>query len=130
MTGLLVALLAAVTPLAVAAPPVIVPSAPAIATMPQIVAGGIGASDYPHMARRHELTGQTRALLTVSRKGRVTRCSVARSSGHPLLDERTCQIAVSRMRLSPALDAAGTPIDADVVLPVVWALEDPPQPKR
>ena len=130
MTGLLVAFLATVAPPVVATPPAIAGNSPIIATMPRIVAGGIGASDYPPMARRHEWTGQTRALMSVSRKGRVTRCSIARSSGHPLLDERTCQIAVTRMRLSPALDAAGVPIDADVVLPVMWALEDPPKPKR
>ena len=130
MTGLLVALLAAVTPPAVATPPAIAPGRPAIATMPRVIAGGIVHSDYPRPALRYEMTGETRASVTVSRQGRVTRCSIARSSGHPILDERTCQIALTRMRLSPALDAAGTPIDANVVMPVVWALADPHKPKR
>jgi protein TonB len=130
LTGLLVALLAAVTPPAVAAPPAIAPSKPAIATMPKVIAGGIVHSDYPSPALRYEMTGETRASMTVSRQGRVTRCRIARSSGHLLLDDRTCQIALTRLRLSPALDAAGTPIDAEVVMPVLWLLGDPPTPKR
>ena len=130
MTGWLVVFLAGLASPVVAAPSVDAAIRPAVVTMPRIIAGGIVTADYPRLARRNDLSGVTRAALTVSRKGRVTRCAIARSSGHAILDAQTCRIAVARMRLSPALDAAGKPVEADVVLPVVWVLEERPTPTR
>jgi periplasmic protein TonB len=112
---------------AMAAPADTVPAKP-ISTMPHIIAGQIGESDYPRKARREDLTGETRAMLRVSRAGRVTRCSISRSSGHAILDARVCELALTRLRLAPARDTEGKPTEMDVVLPVLWKLEDSPKP--
>ena len=98
---------------------------PVIATMPRIIAGQITSEDYPPAALRNEAEGRTSAGLVIDPNGRVRRCRIAQSSGHEILDSRVCQLALIRMRFSPALDAAGQPIAVHVVLPVVWKIEEP-----
>ena len=114
----------------VGAPPKEFSFKPPLAVMPRIIAGGIEESDYPRIARRNDLTGETRASMTISPKGRVTRCSIVRTSGHAVLDERVCEIALTRMRLSPAIGTDGKRVEAEVVLPVKWILEEAPKPTK
>lgn len=101
---------------------------PVMATMPRIVAGQITSDDYPPAALRNEAEGRTSAGLVIDPHGRVRRCRIAQSSGHEILDSRVCQLALVRMRFSPALDATGQPMTVQVVLPVVWKIEEPAPP--
>lgn len=78
------------------------------------VAGGIRDSDYPQSALRERVSGTVFVQFTVQPNGRVTGCTVTRSSGSPLLDQTTCRVVEGRFRYRPATNAAGEPI-AEVV---------------
>ena len=96
----------------------------------RLIEGGLTRRDYRSL-RPFGLPGGRAVLdLMVLPDGRVGRCTIRQSSGLAAVDSALCAIVQPRMRLSPALDAAGTPIDANVVMPVVWALADPHKPKR
>jgi TonB family protein len=47
---------------------------------------------YPKRAIAAREEGAVGFIVTLDKKGDVTRCQVTHSSGHPLLDEETCQI--------------------------------------
>jgi protein TonB len=82
------------------------------------------ADDYPADAQRNGEEGTVQAELAVDSKGRVTGCTIVRSSGHASLDETTCSILQRRARFTPARDANGEAIpDSVVTPPVVWRLE-------
>ena len=99
-------------------------ASPMVSTPPRPIGGLISDRDYPPHALRREAQGQTRARLLIASDGRVTRCQVAKSSGHEDLDRRVCDLAVTRMQFSPALDAAGRPVAVEVILPVTWLVGD------
>ena len=79
--------------------------------------------DYPPESRRAEQQGVAKLLLTVSPEGRVTACSIYRSSGARPLDERSCPLAFERFRFRPAR-RDGIPVDDQAILPVDWPHED------
>ena len=71
---------------------------------------------YPADAwRRHE-AGTVNLLIHVAADGMPALVEVARSSGHPSLDEAAVR-AVARWRFDPALGAAG-PVPYDIPLAV------------
>lgn len=83
------------------------------------------ADDYPAKAQRNGEEGTVQARLAVDTRGRVTRCSIIRSSGHASLDQVTCDILRKRASFIPARDANGKAVpDSVVTPPVVWRLED------
>lgn len=90
---------------------------------PRPLHGLITAQDYPPAALRRSAEGRTLARLTIGTSGRVGHCSVAQSSGHADLDRRVCDLAITRMRFSPAIDAAGEPIAVDAILQVQWIVD-------
>lgn len=86
--------------------------------------GTITNDDYPAAAIRREEEGAVTARLTVGRDGRVTGCTIIRSSGSAVLDSTTCQLAVRRFRFDPALDRSGGPVEAQTTRTVRWELPD------
>ena len=76
-------------------------------------------SDYPAAAQRSGAEGTVQARLEIDVSGRVERCTVVRSSGHPVLDSATCTILSSRARFAPTRDGA-----TYVTPPVSWRLAD------
>lgn len=133
----LLALLGTVQPLAASAPPppvraltppaMIVPGPP-----PQTGPGGararanlasyVTADDYPREAIRAGEEGTTGFRLTIGPDGRVTACTVEKSSGSALLDAATCRIMQSRARFTPAVDPAGRPTSDSVSARIAWRL--------
>jgi protein TonB len=82
------------------------------------------ADDYPADAQRNNEQGTVQAKLAIDAKGRVSGCTVLRSSGHNSLDRATCSILQRRARFTPALDGSGKPVRSSYVTPpVVWRLE-------
>jgi protein TonB len=53
-------------------------------------------------------------VFTVGVHGRVTRCTVTRSSGVPELDALTCRLVQQRFVYRPATDRYGRPVSDDV----------------
>lgn len=74
------------------------------------IAGAIFPSDYPRDLRQRGLGGRVEMVFTVGTTGRVTSCTVTRSSGIPELDALTCRLIQQRFRYRPSTDRFGRPI--------------------
>ena len=80
------------------------------------VSGGPGASDN----RRGRYRGSLDAQLTIGADGRVSNCSVVRTSGNSELDALTCRIVQERARFTPAQDAQGRAVSSRANATYVW----------
>lgn len=76
--------------------------------------------DYPKQALRAESEGTSLLNLQVGTSGRLLRCTIARSSGSPLLDEQACRLYFKRGRF----ELSGTSRPVTVQAPVTWLLGD------
>jgi protein TonB len=85
-------------------------------------------SDYPRAAVRARASGIVFLRFVVAPSGRVSDCSVTRSSGNRALDETTCRLILQRFRYRPALDAEGRPVPATIRGEHVWDLGPEPEP--
>ena len=82
------------------------------------------ADDYPAEAQRNGEEGTVQVALSVEPNGKVSACTIIRSSNHESLDRATCSILQRRARFLPARDAAGRPVPDRVVSPpITWRLE-------
>jgi protein TonB len=78
------------------------------------IAGAITPSDYPPDLRSRGIGGRVGMVFTVGPNGRVTSCTVTRSSGVPELDSLTCRLIQQRFRYRPSTDRYGRPIADEV----------------
>ncbi|HEV8406750.1 MAG TPA: TonB family protein [Sphingomicrobium sp.] len=78
------------------------------------IAGEIKPSDYPRDLRERGIGGRVGIVFTVGTSGRVTSCTVTRSSGVPELDALTCRLIQQRFRYRPSTDRYGRPIPDEV----------------
>jgi protein TonB len=90
------------------------------------LSGGIDAGDYPSRALEAGIGGTVRMRFVVGPSGRVTSCTVTRSSGSAELDETTCRLITRRMRYRPATDARGQRIPATILGEHEWVAERRP----
>ena len=79
--------------------------------------------DYPAAAAEGGDQGSTGVRLTVGPDGRVTACSVTRSSGSSALDRATCSVLRSRARYEPARDQNGQPTTDTTNATITWRLQ-------
>jgi TonB family protein len=56
---------------------------------------------YPQRAIAAHEEGAVGFTVTLDNKGEVTRCQVTHTSGHPLLDEETCQLITLHAQFKP-----------------------------
>lgn len=91
-------------------------------TVLEWIGGRIKDSDYPRKALRAGASGTVYLRFTVGVKGRVTDCTVTRSSGNADLDETTCRLIVERFRYKPSRDANGRPYPDVVTGSHEWML--------
>jgi protein TonB len=84
------------------------------------IAGEIKVSDYPRAERRSGIGGRVEFRFTVGVTGRVTGCTITRSSGNAELDATTCRVVMQRFRYRPATNAAGYAIPAEVEGDHLW----------
>lgn len=92
-------------------------------TPPRFRSGRIRDSDFPDALRETTGGGTVGVRYTVLTTGRVANCRITRSSGVSLLDQTTCRLIVERFRFRPSLDAAGHPVQADIVENHEWVNE-------
>jgi len=78
------------------------------------IAGEIRPSDYPRDLRDQGIGGRVGMVFTVGPSGRVTSCTVTRSSGVPELDALTCRLIRERFVYRPSTDRYGRPIADEV----------------
>ncbi len=74
------------------------------------IRGDLSLADYPPHLRRAGIGGTVAVNMTVDPDGRVSRCSVAASSGNAELDQTTCRLVRERYVYEPARDAQGRPV--------------------
>jgi protein TonB len=80
----------------------------------ELIAGEITPRDYPRHLREAGIGGTVGILFTVGVNGRVTRCTVTRSSGAPDLDALTCRLIQQRFIYRPGTDRYGRPVSDEV----------------
>jgi protein TonB len=78
------------------------------------IAGEITQNDYPRHLRDAGVGGRVSFVFTVEPNGRVSRCTVTRSSGVPDLDALTCRLIQQRFVYHPSTDRYGRPIADEV----------------
>jgi protein TonB len=80
------------------------------------------SSNYPRRAEREGIEGSVGVAVTIGPDGRVSSCSVSRSSGSSDLDSAACDGMTRYARFDPALDAAGNPISDRWSTTIVYQL--------
>lgn len=93
---------------------------------PRHLRGSLSDRDYPPGLGEAGINGAVGVIYTVETDGRVTNCSVTRSSGSAILDDTTCSLIERRFRFEPARDGAGRPIRSNLVENYEWRVEDLP----
>ncbi|NJB96386.1 energy transducer TonB [Sphingomonas trueperi] len=90
------------------------------------IGGGITDADYPRAALNAGASGTVGLRFVVGVNGRVSSCTVTRSSGNRDLDETTCKLIRKRFRYVPSKDAAGRPYADTVTGEHRWDLYERP----
>lgn len=100
-------------------------------TPPRRIRGSLRDSDYPAGLGEAGIGGTVSVQFSVETDGRVGRCFVTRSSGHPELDDLTCRLIERRYRFRPSLGPDGRPVRAQVAENHTWeTIDDPPVESR
>ena len=87
------------------------------------IAGEITPRDYPRNLGQAGIGGRVGILFTVGVNGRVTRCTITRSSGVPELDALTCRLIQRRFVFRPATDRYGRPVPDEVEGEHIWEVD-------
>jgi protein TonB len=118
-----------ITPPAPIRPPAPPPAPPApVRTVSAEPANGdvrslFDPNNYPEAAQEANASGTAVAHLTIGTDGRVTGCSLERSTGFGVLDNYVCN-TLRRARFTPARDSSGNPTTGSYTTPpIVFKLE-------
>lgn len=87
------------------------------------IAGRITGNDYPRRPFEAGIGGTLFVRYIVGVRGRVTDCTVTRSSGNAELDQATCRLITERFRFKPRRNAAGKPVPAVIVEDHSWVVD-------
>ncbi|MEO1047282.1 MAG: TonB family protein [Pseudomonadota bacterium] len=79
-------------------------------------------SDYRSRWIREGLSGTASFTLEIDTRGRVSDCTITRSTGHAVLDGATCRLLSRRARFNPARDAQGDKVAGRYVSSVAWQI--------
>lgn len=85
--------------------------------------------DYPQLSLLFVEEGVVNARLDLTDSGRVSACTIVRSSGFARLDEMTCKLMSRRARFNAALGPDGQPTAGRYTQAVRWKMVDD-QPVR
>ncbi len=84
--------------------------------------GWVTDNDYRSSWIRREYSGTANFILEISKTGRVSDCSITRSTGHSALDEATCTLLTKRARFDPAKDSSGNAVPGKFSSAITWKL--------
>jgi protein TonB len=87
------------------------------------IGGRITGNDYPRGPFEAGIGGTLFVRYIVGIRGRVTACSITRSSGNAELDQATCRLITERFRFKPRRNAAGTPVAAVITEDHTWVVD-------
>lgn len=80
--------------------------------------------DYRPRWIQEELSGTARFTLQIDARGKVTGCTITRSTGHPALDMATCDLVTKRARFDAARDGNGKPVAGTYSNAVKWSIPE------
>ncbi|HJU77280.1 MAG TPA: energy transducer TonB [Sphingomicrobium sp.] len=95
------------------------------ASLPQPVSAYISPLDYPASALPLRSEGRVDFTLEVDSKGRVSACTIRKSSGSAILDAATCRILRRRLKFNPARSASGEAQPDVIETSIEWHLPPP-----
>lgn len=98
------------------------PAAPRGAREARLISGAIGDSDLPAAEQQKKEKKPVGIRYKVTADGRVTACSVSRSSGARALDALACKLAEERFQYAPARNAAGDYQEVSLDHVVTWTI--------
>ena len=81
-------------------------------------------NDYRPSWLRQGLSGAARFTLGIDATGKVTDCTITRSTGHPVLDAATCELVTKRARFDAARDGTGKPVAGSFSGSINWRIPD------
>lgn len=114
-----------VEPLGVPALPPALPRFDPVSAVPRSNPGRwITNDDYRTSWINRGLEGAAGFALRIDERGRVTDCSITRSTGHSVLDQATCRLLESRARFEPARDSDGMPVTGTYNSSVRWQIPE------
>lgn len=70
------------------------------------------------------LEGTARFTLQIDARGKVSGCTITRSTGHAALDAATCDLVSKRARFDAARDATGKPVAGSYSNSVTWRIPE------
>ncbi len=82
----------------------------------------IGESDYRPRWIRENLSGVAGFTLEIDARGRVSDCTITRSTGHDVLDGATCRLLTRRARFNPAKSPQGDKVAGTYSSSVAWKI--------
>jgi len=97
---------------------------------PRWLRGRLRDSDYPPGLGEKGVFGRVHVRYVVETDGRVTNCSITRTSGSSELDRTTCDLIELRFRYDPARDRFGRPIRSNLIESYEWTVEDLPDEEQ
>ena len=81
-------------------------------------------ADYRSRWIREGMSGTARFTLAIDPSGRISECTITRSSGHADLDAATCRLIERRARFEPARDGAGNRVAGTYSNAINWKIPD------
>ncbi|MCL9998274.1 MAG: energy transducer TonB [Erythrobacter sp.] len=84
----------------------------------------VSNDDYRPRWIAEELSGTARFTLQIDARGKVTGCTITRSTGHPALDTATCDLVSKRARFDAARDGNGKPVPGSWSNSVTWRIPE------
>lgn len=94
--------------------------------LPHPLQNYISPLDYPAAALPQRAEGRVELTLAVDAGGRLSGCSIRKSSGSAILDTWTCEILRRRLKFVPARSSTGEPTVDQIDVGYDWHL--PPRP--
>jgi TonB family protein len=84
--------------------------------------GLISSDDYPAEALDHNEQGTVAMLIRVDDTGAISDCIIEKSSGFPILDNKTCELIRQRAKFQPARDRHGRPVASETHGHITWRI--------
>ncbi len=78
--------------------------------------------DYRSRWILEEMASTARFSLAIDARGKVTGCTVTRSTGHAPLDAATCDLVTKRARFDAARDGSGKPVAGSYSGVITWQI--------
>jgi TonB family protein len=82
----------------------------------------ISSDDYPLAAIEAGEEGTVSVRLIVDKTGKLSGCTIKKSSGSAVLDEATCAVLSRNARFRPVVNSRGQPVQGVFQRAVVWKL--------